>query len=196
MVVGAEASKLDLLGVFNLLGITVAPFHRYIGVCVSVHEDVECAVAVENGEEGDRGSDLAENRLDLFLDFLLGLLGGFGGCSFAVSVAFRPIELARHKSLHMDNEELIYPGAAFSFSPVLRELELLELLPKISTSNCQRSTCSPVSLSVITITSFEIFPPAIHLLSCDMIFLIYALTWSSADTIAQLDHKQKVCGVH
>lgn len=50
------------------------------------------------------------------------------------------------------------------------------------TSNCQRSTCSPVSLSVITITSLEILPPTIHLSSWDMIFLMYALTWSSAET--------------
>ena len=137
--------------------------------------------------------------MDLFLYLLLGFLGGFGGCGLAVSVAFRPIELARYKAQSTKAwtwaGQHIYPGAAFSLSPALRELEVLELLPKISTSNCQRSTCSPVSLSVITITSFEIFPPAIHLLSCDMIFLMYALTWSSAETIAQLDQKQRVCGV-
>lgn len=54
------------------------------------------------------------------------------------------------------------------------------------TSNCHRSTCSPVSLFVITTTSLEIFPPTIHLSSCDMIFLMYALTWSSDDTVARL----------
>lgn len=52
----------------------------------------------------------------------------------------------------------------------------------VRTSNCHRSTCSPVSLLVMTTTSFEILPPIIHLLSCDMIFLMYALTWSSEDT--------------
>lgn len=50
------------------------------------------------------------------------------------------------------------------------------------TSNCQRSTCSPVSLSVMTMTSLEILPPTIHLSSWDMIFLMYALTWSSEET--------------
>lgn len=50
------------------------------------------------------------------------------------------------------------------------------------TSNCHRSTCSPVSLSVMTMTSLEILPPTIHLSSWDMIFLMYALTWSSAET--------------
>ncbi len=34
----------------------------------------------------------------------------------------------------------------------------------------------------MTITSFEILPPAIHLLSWDMIRLMYALTWSSDET--------------
>lgn len=34
----------------------------------------------------------------------------------------------------------------------------------------------------MTTTSLEIFPPDIHLFNCDMIFLIYAFTWSSADT--------------
>jgi hypothetical protein len=42
--------------------------------------------------------------------------------------------------------------------------------------------CSPVSLSVMTMTSFWILPPTIHLSSCDMIFLMYARTWSSDDT--------------
>jgi hypothetical protein len=50
------------------------------------------------------------------------------------------------------------------------------------TSNCHRSTCSPVSLLVMTMTSLEILPPYIQSLSCDMIFLMYALTWSSAVT--------------
>jgi hypothetical protein len=50
------------------------------------------------------------------------------------------------------------------------------------TSNCHLSMCSPVSLLVITTTSFDIFPPTIHLSSCDIIFLIYALTWSSEET--------------
>lgn len=50
------------------------------------------------------------------------------------------------------------------------------------TLNSHRSTCSPVSLSVMTMTNFEILPPTIHLSSCDMIFLMYALTWSSDDT--------------
>ena len=42
----------------------------------------------------------------------------------------------------------------------------------LHTSNCHLSTCSPVSLLVITTTSFEIFPPIIHLFNWDMIFLM------------------------
>lgn len=43
---------------------------------------------------------------------------------------------------------------------------------RIHTSNCHLSTCSPVSLLVITTTSFEIFPPCIHSFNWDMIFLM------------------------
>jgi len=53
---------------------------------------------------------------------------------------------------------------------------------KTLTSNCHLSTCSPVSLLVMTMTSLEILALSIHLLSCDMIFLMYALTWSSCET--------------
>jgi len=59
-----------------------------------------------------------------------------------------------------------YPGAAFSWSVALDLLLLfLEALLKICTSNCHLSTCSPVSLLVITMTSFEILLPTIHLSS-------------------------------
>lgn len=197
VVVGAEAAELDFLGVLDLLSIAVTPFHRDIRVSIGVDEDVESAIAIENGEEGDGGSNLAENGLNLFLNLLLRLFNGLGGGAVAVSVAFQPTSVsiaAQRLRMNRKGQVQIYPGAAFSLSPALRELWLFELLPKISTSNCQRSTCSPVSLSVMTTTSFEIFPPAIHLFSCDMIFLIYALTWSSADTIIRLDWNGKGTG--
>lgn len=69
-----------------------------------------------------------------------------------------------------------YPGVAFSWSVALDLLLLFEALLKICTSNCHLSTCSPVSLFVITMTSFEILLPTIHLSSWDMIRLMYALT--------------------
>lgn len=97
VIIGAEAPELDLLCVLNILGITVTPFHGYLGVSIGVDENVECAVAVEDREECDRGSDLAENGLDLLLDFLVGFLNGLGGWGVADSVAFRQTGLARHE---------------------------------------------------------------------------------------------------
>jgi hypothetical protein len=86
VVVGAEASQLHLLGVLDLLGITVAPFHRHVRVSIGVDEDVEGAISIENGEEGDGGGNLAENGLDLFLNFLFGFLNWLGSWGVVVSV--------------------------------------------------------------------------------------------------------------
>jgi hypothetical protein len=85
-----------------------------------------------------------------------------------------------------------YSGAAFSFSDVFFDVLDFAFLPNICTysrisrdprsnagprtSNCHRSTCSPVSLLVMTTTSLDILLPYIHSFSCDMIFLMYALT--------------------
>lgn len=38
----------------------------------------------------------------------------------------------------------------------------------------------------MTTTNFDIFPLTIHLFNCDMIFLMYALTWSSFETVGRL----------
>lgn len=75
VIAGAEAPQLHLLPVLDLLGITIAPFDGDIRVGVGVDENVESAVAVELGKEGDRGGDLSEYGLDLRLDFLFRLLG-------------------------------------------------------------------------------------------------------------------------
>ena len=90
MIRGAEASQLHPFAVDNLLCVAVAPFDGDVAVCVSVDEDVERAVAVELGEEGDGCGDLAEYGCDLGLDLgfglFLGLLwrhdGGAWGCVF------------------------------------------------------------------------------------------------------------------
>jgi hypothetical protein len=37
---------LDLLGVFNFLGVAVTPFDRYVGVGIGIDQDIEGAVAV------------------------------------------------------------------------------------------------------------------------------------------------------
>jgi hypothetical protein len=73
MITRAETPQLDLLPILNLLRITVAPLHRHIRVCIRIHQDVECAVAIELWEEGYGCCDLTENGLNLFLDFFLGL---------------------------------------------------------------------------------------------------------------------------
>lgn len=173
MIARAETPQLHLLPVFNLLRVAIAPLHRHLRVGVRVDQDVERAVArIELRKEGYGGGDLAENGLDLQLDVLLRLLRGWFRC---VSV----LEVRKGDgTTGMERDACI--GAAFSlsggFAAVSLEAAFLEGLLKIWTSNCHRSTCSPVSLLDITTTSFEILPPVIHLLSWDMIFLMYALT--------------------
>lgn len=43
----AEAPQLHLLGILDLLRITVTPFHRHLGVGVCIDEHVERAVTLE-----------------------------------------------------------------------------------------------------------------------------------------------------
>lgn len=87
MVVGAEAAKLNFLGVLDLFGVAVSPFHGHFGICVCVYQHVERTVSIQNGEKSDRRCDLAEDGLDFFLDFLLGLFDrGLGGLRVSVSV--------------------------------------------------------------------------------------------------------------
>lgn len=81
-----EAPQLDLLGVLDLLCVAVTPFERHVTVGIGVHQDVECAVAVQHWQERDGCCDLAEERLDFLLDFGLRLLGS-GCCS--VGALFR-----------------------------------------------------------------------------------------------------------
>ena len=175
MIARAETPQLHLLPVFNLLGVAIAPLHRHLRVGVRVDQDVERAVArIELRKEGHGGGDLAENGLDLKLDVLLRLLGGW---LRRVSVfKVRKEGWAQLKGKERD----ACIGAAFSLSGGFAAVSLgatfFEGLLNIWTSNCHRSTCSPVSLLDITTTSFEILPPVIHLLSWDMILLMYALT--------------------
>lgn len=74
VITGAEAPQLHLLPILDLLCITITPFDGDIRVGVGVDEDVEGAVAIELGKEGDGGGNLSEDGLDLRLDFLLRLL--------------------------------------------------------------------------------------------------------------------------
>ena len=184
MVRGAEAAQLDVLAVCNLLCVRVAPLDGHVRVGVCVHEHVEGAVAAELGQEGDGSGDLAEDGGDLCLDLGLGLVvwrrllprrprgrgvllvllagrgfrGGLGGLGFR----------GRLGDLDLVEEDLSVCGDQGRELRKAREEEGRER----PTSNCHRSTCSPVSLSVITMTSLEILPPTIHLSSWDMIFLM------------------------
>lgn len=75
MIVRTKTPQHDLFGILDLLGIAVAPLERDLGVGVGVDEDVEGAVAVEHGEEGDGAGDLAEEGLDLLVDVVVRLAG-------------------------------------------------------------------------------------------------------------------------
>lgn len=86
MVVGTEASELHLLCVLDLFGVAVAPFHGDLGVGIGVYQDVECAVAIQDGQECDRCGDLAEDSLDFVLDLFLGLLNGGSGLGILITV--------------------------------------------------------------------------------------------------------------
>ena len=79
MITCAETSQLDFLSILDLFGVAVSPFHWHVGIRICVHENVECTISVEDWEEGDRGSDLAEDSLDLLLDLVFGLLRLSGG---------------------------------------------------------------------------------------------------------------------
>ena len=80
-----EAPQHDLLGVLDLLRVTVAPLERHVTIGIGVHQHVECAVAVEHRQESDGSGDLTEKRLDFLLDLCLCLLGG-GSCFRSSSV--------------------------------------------------------------------------------------------------------------
>lgn len=76
MIARAETPKLHLLPVLYLSGVTVAPFYRYIRICVGIDEDIESAFArIQLWEKSYRGSNLSEYGLYLKLDFFLSLVG-------------------------------------------------------------------------------------------------------------------------
>ena len=168
MIARAKTPQLHLFPILNLLGVAVPPFHRHLRVRVRVDEDVEGAVAgIELGQKGHGGGDLAEDGLDLELDFLFRLLGG----------RFRGVAVLEvREAWFRGGKRGACIGAAFSlsggFDVSLEAAFLEEDLLNIWTSNCHRSTCSPVSLLDMTTTNLEILPPVIHLLSWDMIFLM------------------------
>jgi len=154
MIARAEASQLHLLAILDLLRVTVPPLKRHIRVRVGIDQHVKRAIPVQNWKESDRRRDLAKDGLDLFLDLCIRLLrSGFGRLCFpATSSAPRQDQV-------WESGPNSYSRATFSLSVAFRAaLPFVDLL-EICTSNCHLSTCSPVSLLVITTTSFEILPP-------------------------------------
>jgi len=87
VIIRTKASQLHLFGVLDLFGVTIAPFNRHFGVRIGVDQDVEGAVAVQNGEEGNGRGDLAEDCLDFVLDLFFGLLDG--SCGLGVTAKYR-----------------------------------------------------------------------------------------------------------
>lgn len=70
MITRTEASQLHFLAILNLLCIAISPFHWHFRVSVRVDQDIECAVSgIELREKSHRSCDLAENGLDLELNF-------------------------------------------------------------------------------------------------------------------------------
>lgn len=183
---GTKPPQLHPFPALNLLGVAVPPLHRHLRVGVGVHQHVEGAVAGQLREEGHRRGDLAEDGGDLGLDFLLGLFGfGFGSCrGCAVFVGCWGRGGAAGGLGDLDLVVLgIYSSGKGGRGGGGGGGRGREEGRRGRTSNCHRSTCSPVSLSVMTITRREILPPTIHLSSWPMMRLMYAFTWSSAETV-------------
>lgn len=47
MVTSTKAPQLHLLTILDLFGVAIAPFNRYIGIGVGVHQHIEGAIAIE-----------------------------------------------------------------------------------------------------------------------------------------------------
>ena len=197
MIGGTKAPQLYLLASLNLLGITVSPLNGHIGIRISIHKHIESARFAEFGQECDWCGDLPEECSDLRLDLFI--CQCFRECCWRSG---RTLVVSIGKG-RINEQWKTYSGVVFSLSDVFCDcLGLFGLLNWTClmlvsiescdagqfTSNCHRSTCSPVSLLVITMTIFEIFWPSIHLLSWDMIFLMYAFTWSSEVTVCGWVH--------
>lgn len=75
---GGEATELHLLTVHDVPGIGILPLLRDDGRLVGVHQQIEAAGFVKEGEEGNRRGDLADDGLNLVVNFLDGLAHLFG----------------------------------------------------------------------------------------------------------------------
>jgi hypothetical protein len=167
MIARAETPQLHLFAVLDLLGVAVAPFKGNFRVCVCVDEHIECAVAVQHRQKGDGSRNLSEDGLDFCLYLCLGLL------LWCIITPVSRVSIDRR-----NNAAMPYSGAAFSLSAAFFDVLDFAFFPNIwtcsrirfyphgnvcwHTSNCHRSTCSPVSLLVMTTTSLDILLAYIH----------------------------------
>jgi len=108
MITRTKASKLHFLPILDLLCITISPLHRNIRVRICVNEHIEGTITVKLWEEGYRGGDLSEYRLDFVLDLLFSLFGLW----FCASVSLSATRIG----CNVVGIEYTYSGAAFSLS--------------------------------------------------------------------------------
>ena len=93
---GGEAAELHLLTVHDVAGIGILPLLRHDGRCVGVHQEIEAAGFVQEGEEGHRRRDLPDDGLNLVVNFLDGLAHLFARSAAAAAatlVGYRSIVL-------------------------------------------------------------------------------------------------------
>lgn len=77
VVTGTKASQLHFLPVPNFFSVAITPFDWHIRVCICIYKDIECTGAVQLRKKGHRRGYLAEDSLDLGLDFFLCLVWGW-----------------------------------------------------------------------------------------------------------------------
>ena len=46
VIISTEASQLNLFRVLDLLCIAITPFHRHIGVSISIDKNIKCAISI------------------------------------------------------------------------------------------------------------------------------------------------------
>ena len=92
---GGEATELHLLTVHNVPGIGILPLLWHDGRLVRVHQQIEAAGFVQEGEEGNRRGNLADDGLNLIVNFLDGLahLLGRTAAGAGALVGYRSIVL-------------------------------------------------------------------------------------------------------
>ena len=74
MIIRTKAPQLHLLPILNLLRIAISPLHWYFTIGIRIHQHIKRAIPIQLRQERNGSRDLAEDALDLGLDFWLGFL--------------------------------------------------------------------------------------------------------------------------